>query len=116
MSEGEQRCTGPVLRSRRWAIVFVLAGCHHAPPPQAPPPPPPPPPPPVVVAPPPPKCEKPDEACVARADTRARVPRVALQVAPPEGWTYAQGETVTTATSKNAAFGVTTHPTAEGTA
>jgi len=50
---------------------------------------------------------------MARPDSRARVPHVALQIAPPEGWTYVQGEAVTTAISKNAAFGLTTHETAE---
>jgi len=36
-----------------------------------------------------------------------------LQIAPPEGWTYVQGEVITTAIAKNAAFGLTTHKTAE---
>ncbi len=114
MNDGEQSYIVPTPRWRHWALVIALGGCHRAPPIAPPPPPPPPPPPAAIVAPPPPKCELPEEACVARADTRARVPHIALQVTPPEGWTYAQGDAATIATGKNAAFGVTTHPTAEG--
>jgi hypothetical protein len=100
-------------RRRFWALAIVIGGCRSAPP--LPPPPPPPPPPRTVVADPAPvpKCETAEEACVARADTRARIARVSgFDMAPPEGWTYAQGDEVTMATGKNAVLGVTAHPTA----
>ena len=46
-------------------------------------------------------------------DTRARVARASgLEMAPPEGWTYAQGDDVTVVTGRNAVLGVTAHPTA----
>ena len=86
-----------------------LVGCHAAAPPP-PPEPPPPPPPPIVEAPPPPKCEKVEEACVAGAETRARVGQVGWQFAPPASWIYAQGEELTIATGKNAVMGVTVQP------
>jgi hypothetical protein len=85
-------------------MLIGILGCHSAPPPA----PPPPPPPPVVEAPPPPpKCESPEEGCVARADTRARIKQVGWEIAPPEGWTYAQEEEATVATGKSAVLGVT---------
>src|SRR6266567_4369656 len=99
------------VRERRfWAAAIVVAGCRSAPPP--PPAKPPPPPPPAVIAerPPPPKCETAEEACIARADTRARIPRISgLEITPPEGWTYAQGDELTMATGRNAVLGVSTH-------
>jgi hypothetical protein len=88
-----------------WLIIGCI-GCRAAIPPPPPEPPPPPPPPPVVEAPPPPKCEKVEEACVAGAETRARI-GVGWQFAPPTTWIYAQGEEVTIATGKNAMIGVT---------
>ena len=42
---------------------------------------------------PPPKCEKIDEHCDAKADTRARVAHADLYVTPVVGWVYAQGDT-----------------------
>lgn len=42
--------------------------------------------------PPPPKCEKLDEHCDAKADTRAKVARAELYVTPVAGWVYAQGD------------------------
>jgi hypothetical protein len=68
---------------------------------------PPPPPPPIVEAPPAPKCEKVEEACVAGAETRARVGQVGWEFAPPASWIYAQGEELTIATSKSGVMGVT---------
>jgi hypothetical protein len=92
-----------------WAVILGAA-CRHAPPPA---PPPPPPPPLVVVAPPPaPKCEKAEEGCVSRAETRARIGTVGWDFAPPEGWTYAQGDEVTTASMKSASLGVAAHDVA----
>jgi hypothetical protein len=46
---------------------------------------------------PPPKCEKLDEHCDAKADTRARVAHAELYVTPVVGWVYAQGDTATVA-------------------
>jgi hypothetical protein len=90
-----------------WGLVIGCAGCQSAAP--LPPPAPPPPPPPVVEAPPPPKCEKVEEACVAGADTRARIAQVGWQFAPPVNWIYAQGEDLTIATGQNAVMGVSVH-------
>jgi len=42
--------------------------------------------------PPPPKCEKLDEHCDAKADTRAKVAKAELYVTPVAGWVFAQGE------------------------
>src|SRR5258705_691717 len=97
-------------RSVGWLFAVPLCvACRAGPAPQPPPAPPPPPPAAVVAAPPPaPKCEKPEEGCVARAETRARVGG-GWACAPPEGWTYAQGDDVTTATVKSATFGVAAH-------
>jgi hypothetical protein len=64
----------------------------------------------VVEAPPPPKCEKVEEACVAAADTRARIAQIGWQFAPPVSWIYAQGEDLTTATNKSAVMGVAVQP------
>lgn len=42
--------------------------------------------------PPPPKCEKLDEHCDAKADTRAKVAHAELYVTPVAGWVFAQGD------------------------
>ncbi len=42
--------------------------------------------------PPPPKCEKLDEHCDAKADTRAKVAHAGLYVTPVAGWVFAQGD------------------------
>ncbi len=47
--------------------------------------------------PPPPKCEKLDEHCDAKADTRARVAHAELFVTPVAGWVFAQDEAATIA-------------------
>ncbi len=47
---------------------------------------------------------------MASAETRARIGQVGWQFAPPATWIYAQGETLTIATGKNAVMGVTVHP------
>src|SRR5262249_37345198 len=94
-------------RNLAWWAAALCTACHAAPPP-----PPPPPPPPVVVAPPPPpppKCEKIEEACVARPETRARIGLADWELTPPDGWTYAQGEEVTTAVAPNATLAVSRH-------
>src|SRR5687767_241600 len=80
--------------NRHWWCWLMLGfvGCGAATP--LPPPAPPPPPPPVVEAPPP-KCEKVEEACVAGAETRARIGQVGWQFAPPASWIYAQGDDLT---------------------
>jgi hypothetical protein len=103
--------SSPVASAAALVAAIVFVGCHAAVPP--PPPEPPPPPPPVVEAPPPPKCEKVEEACVAGAETRARIGQVGWQFAPPASWIYAQGEELTIATGKNALIGVTAHPVAD---
>jgi len=98
-----------LTRTAPLVAAIGLVGCHAA----APPPPPespPPPPPPIVEAPPPPKCEKVEEACVAGAETRARVGQVGWQFAPPASWIYAQGDELTIATGKNAVMGVAVQP------
>jgi hypothetical protein len=100
-----------VVRKQFWWLLMIgCVGCHAAvplPPPVEPPPPPPP----VVEAPPPPpKCEKIEEACVAAAETRARIGQIGWQFAPPATWVYAQGEDLTTATSKNAVMGLAVRP------
>src|SRR4051794_7330483 len=77
-------------------LIVACIGCHAAAPPP-PPEPPLPPPPAVVEAPPPPKCEKVEEACVAGAETRARIGQVGWHFAPPASWIYAQGEELTVA-------------------
>jgi hypothetical protein len=43
---------------------------------------------------------------VSRAETRARIGQAGWDFAPPEGWTYAQGADVTTATAQSATLGV----------
>ena len=91
------------------AALIAAIGCAGTPPPP-PEPPPPPPPAPVVEAPPPPKCEKVEEACVAGAETRARIGQIGWQFAPPSSWTYAQGEELTIATGKKAVMGVGVRP------
>ena len=108
--ESDAKITRVSLLRHPWLLLMICcAGCQAAVPP--PPPAPPPPPPPVVEAPPPPpKCEKIEEACVAAAETRARVPQIGWQFAPPVSWVYAQGEEITTATSKNAVMGVAARP------
>lgn len=74
-----------------FVAAFALAlGCGSKPPPK-----PVEPPAPTVepeVKPPPPKCEKLDEHCDAKADTRARVAHAELYVTPVVGWVYAQGD------------------------
>jgi hypothetical protein len=45
--------------------------------------------------PPPPKCEKLDEHCDAKADTRAKVAHAELYVTPVAGWVFAQDEAAT---------------------
>ena len=75
-------------------VVAVAIGCGSKPPPKPVEPPAP------TVAPevkPPPKCEKIDEHCDAKADTRARVAHAELYVTPVVGWVYAQGDTATVA-------------------
>jgi hypothetical protein len=47
--------------------------------------------------PPPPKCESLSEKCLAKGDTRARVPGVDWFITPPSGWTYAQESDATVA-------------------
>jgi hypothetical protein len=91
--------------SALWTFALSVA-CRAAP---APPAPASPSAPAAVVAPPAPKCEKIEEGCVSRAETRARIGNVGWDFAPPEGWTYAQGEDVTTASAKSASFGVAMH-------
>jgi hypothetical protein len=75
--------------------AFALAlGCGSKPPPKPVEPPAP------STAPevkPPPKCEKLDEHCDAKADTRARVAHADLYVTPVVGWVYAQDEAATVA-------------------
>src|SRR5262249_15283841 len=71
----------PALPPLLGRLVSLSVACHSTPPPAPPPPPPPqvvkaPPPPP----PPPPKCESIDEACRAKADTRARIQKT--------GWSF----------------------------
>jgi hypothetical protein len=51
----------------------------------------------AAAKPPPPKCEKLDEHCDAKADTRARVAKADLSVTPVAGWIFAQGEAATVA-------------------
>lgn len=51
--------------------------------------------------PPPPKCEKLDEHCEAKADTRAKVALADLYVTPVAGWTYAQDAAATIAQSSD---------------
>jgi hypothetical protein len=63
----------------------------------------------VVEAPPPPKCEKVEEACVAGAETRARIAQIGWQFAPPVSWIYAQGEDLTTASNRSAVMAVAVH-------
>jgi hypothetical protein len=92
------------------ALVAAMGsvGCQSAPP--LPPPEPPQAPPPVVdAAPPPPKCEKVEDACVAGAETRARIGQVGWQFAPPASWVYAQGDELTIATGKGGVLGVAAH-------
>jgi hypothetical protein len=43
---------------------------------------------------------------VSKAETRARIGSAAWEFAPPEGWTYAQGDDVTTASVASASLGV----------
>jgi hypothetical protein len=91
----------------RWFIAASFAcsvSCHHAPPP----PPPPRPPQAAPEPPPPPKCETPEEACVARNDTRASIRDAGWDFAPPVGWTYAQGAETTIAIGRHGALAVTT--------
>jgi hypothetical protein len=110
--------TGAVLpkkspsKNQRWPLwLFACCvSCRHAPPPA------PPPPPPVAPAPqppPPPKCEKPEEACISKTDTRARIRESGWDFVPPEGWTYAQEAEQTVATGKNAALAVTARDKSE---
>ncbi|SRR6266540_3066325 len=54
-----------------------------------------------------PKCEKLEESCVARSETRARIRQVGWEFAPPEGWTYAQEDELTIAKGKAAALAMT---------
>jgi len=101
-------CVARRFQLLAWSLLIACAGCHAAappPPPEAPPPPPAP----VVEAPPPPKCEKVEDACVAGAETRARIGQIGWQFAPPVSWIYAQGEDLTTATNKNAVMAVAVH-------
>ena len=51
--------------------------------------------------PPPPKCEKLDEHCDAKADTRAKVAHAELYVTPVAGWVFAQDEAATIAQSSD---------------
>lgn len=51
--------------------------------------------------PPPPKCEKLDERCDAKADTRAKVAHAELYVTPVAGWVFAQEEAATIAQSSD---------------
>jgi hypothetical protein len=51
--------------------------------------------------PPPPKCEKLDEHCDAKADTRAKVAHAELYVTPVVGWVFAQGDGATVAQSSD---------------
>ncbi|HMI89626.1 MAG TPA: hypothetical protein VK550_36380 [Polyangiaceae bacterium] len=103
---------GAARRKRQvwWWLLVGCVGCRAAAPLPPPEPPPAPPPPPVVEVPPPPKCEKVEEACVAGAETRARIAQAGWQFAPPASWVYAQGEEVTIATGKNAVMGVGVNP------
>ena len=56
---------------------------------------------PEPVKPPPPKCEKLDEHCDAKADTRAKVAKAELYVTPVAGWVFAQEEAATIAQSSD---------------
>jgi hypothetical protein len=96
----------PLTVPALFAAAALALGCHK------PPKPPPPPPAPTVEpeAPkPPPKCEKLDEKCEAKPDTRARVAHTPLFVTPVAGWTYAQQDDATIAlaseTGPSMAFG-----------
>jgi hypothetical protein len=90
------------------ALAAVCAACHSKPP--APPPPPPvveaPPPPPP---PPPPRCEALAEGCTGQAGTVARIRKSGYGVSVPLGWTYAQQDDATVASTTNAVFAVTTY-------
>ncbi len=75
-------------------VAALALGCGSKPPPKPVEPPAP------TVAPevkPPPKCEKLDEHCDAKADTRAKVAHAELYVTPVVGWVYAQGDAATVA-------------------
>jgi hypothetical protein len=99
------------LQQKLWCWLMIgCVACSAAVPP---PPPASPPPPPVVEAPPPPKCEKVEEACVADAETRARIGQVGWRFAPPASWIYAQGEELTIATGKHGVMAVAVHQTVD---
>jgi hypothetical protein len=102
-------CTTP-FKHQSWCLIVGFVGCHAATP--LPPSAPPPPPPPMVEAPPP-KCDKVEDACVAAAETRARIGQVGWQFAPPVSWIYAQGQDLTIATDKNAVMGIAVHQTVD---
>ena len=93
-------------------VVLTALGCGgRAKPP--PPPPPPPPPAPAPPPPPPPKCEKIEEACVAKEGTRAKIEKTFWTVEPPAGWTYAQDEDATVAAQGGAALAVVVYDAPE---
>jgi hypothetical protein len=91
------------------AALCVACGHKRPPPPKAAPPPPPtveqPPPPP----PPPPKCEALDESCTGKGGTVARIRKSGFGIAVPDGWTYAQQDDATVATSSSVVLVVTTY-------
>jgi hypothetical protein len=103
-------CATPFKRQLWCWLIIGFVGCHAATPLPASAPPPPAP---MVEAPPAPKCDKVEDACVAAAETRARLGQVDWQFAPPVSWIYAQGEDLTIATDKKAVMGVTIHQTVE---
>src|SRR5437868_3317609 len=99
-----------LLASVAAPLVLVAAACGSKPPPPPPvvetahtvePPKPPPPKPP-------PKCEALDEACVGAAGTKARIQSSGLAFEPPAGWTYAQMDdgTIATSAGKDSAMAV----------
>jgi len=71
-------------------LCSAVVACSESPPPEVPKGAPPPPPPL-------PKCEALAEACLARADTKARLPGLDWTITPPKGWRYAQLADVTVA-------------------
>jgi len=95
-------------------VAVVCAACQHKPPPPPPPPPPPvaetPPPPPPP--PPPPKCEALSESCTGQNATHARIRKSGLSIVVPDGWTYAQQDDATIATSNAAVLVVTSYDAA----
>jgi hypothetical protein len=85
----------PFTSAALLAVAAITIGCGSKPPPKPVEPPAPTTEP--EAKPPPPKCEKLDEHCDAKADTRAKVAHADLYVTPVVGWIYGQGDTATVA-------------------